>query len=167
MTELLAVYLRDHHAGAQAGTALSKRAAEHVRVAGARGGELAAVAAEIADELRLLESMMERLDISPSAVKDSIAAAGERIGRLKGNGSVLKRSPLSDVVELEALLAGITAKSAMWRALLQLTDSVEALDGDELRALEEQAHRQLEVVDACRLEAARVAFGGRPQAAAV
>lgn len=42
---------------------------------------------------------------------------GERVGRLKPNGSVLRRAPLSDLVEVEALLDAVHAKQAGWRAL--------------------------------------------------
>jgi hypothetical protein len=109
---------------------------------------------------------MERLGISPSSVKDTLAEAAERLGRLKSNGTVLARSPLSNVVELEALVVGITGKEAMWAALEQLCEHEPKLDADELARLIERARRQRQVVDDCRLEAARIAFETRVQPSA-
>jgi hypothetical protein len=166
VSELLAIYLRDHHAAGSAGVALARRAAEHAELPAARLDQLAAVAAEIAEDLRSLESVMAGLEISPSAVKDTVATVGERVGRLKLNGSVLTRSRLSTVLELETLVAGITAKQALWKALAILSEAEPALDADELGRLEQRAGRQRKVVEACRLEAVRAAFVASPGAAA-
>jgi hypothetical protein len=166
VNELLAIYLRDHHAAGRAGTALARRTAEHLDLPSERRRAVQAVAAEIAEDLRSLESVMERLGTSPSPVKDTLAEAAERIGRLKSNGAVLRRSPLSDVIELEALVVGITGKLAMWTALQALCEHEPGLDADELARLVDRALRQREIVDECRLEAVRLAFDVRTEAAA-
>ena len=96
MAELLAIYLRDHHAGSSAGVALAKRAARN----GAgldHGDELAEIARQIDDDRQALELLMARLGVRPSAVKVAGARAGELIGRLKANGRFRQRSPLSNV----------------------------------------------------------------------
>ena len=41
----------------------------------------------------------------------------ERVGRLKPNGRLLRRAPLSDLIEIEGLLDAVHAKAAGWRAL--------------------------------------------------
>ncbi len=41
----------------------------------------------------------------------------EKVGRLKANGHLLRRSPLSDLVEMEALVLGVQGKAAGFRAL--------------------------------------------------
>jgi hypothetical protein len=110
--------------------------------------------------LRSLEAIMASLGIGPSAVKDSVMVVAERLGRLKGNGSVVRRSPLTNVVELEALLVGIRGKEALWSSLLLLADAGGPLDGRELAGLVDRARVQRETVEACRLEAARLVFGG-------
>jgi hypothetical protein len=155
----LAIYLRDHHAMGRAGTALARRAAAGAELAFVRQAELAAVAGEIAQDLASLEAIMSRLGVDPSAVKDSVALAGERLGRLKSNGTVVARSPLSSVVELESLVAGITSKQGMWRALALLASRDDRLDSAVLERLTARAERQLQVVEACRIEAAANAFG--------
>jgi len=68
--------------------------------------------------------------------------AAERLGRLKLNGHVLSRSPLSTLVELELLRLGVEGKAAGWRTLkvvaaTRRSVSVERLDGLIARALEQ------------------------------
>jgi hypothetical protein len=162
--EHLGIYLRDHHAAGRAGSALAHRVAAHTGLPLLRRAELNAVAREVAEDLATLESMMTTLGIDPSAVKDGVALVGERLGRLKLNGSLVSRSPLSSVLELEGLLAGITAKAAMWRALALLAERGAAFDAEELQRLNERAERQREVVETCRLEAAARAFDASPAA---
>jgi hypothetical protein len=166
VNELLAIYLRDHHAAGRAGTALARRTADHLDLPPARREAMQAVAAELAEDLRTLEAIMDRLGTSPSPVKDALAEAGERLGRLKSNGAVLARSPLSNVIELEALVVGITGKLAMWTALQELCEHEPGLGADELARLTDRALRQREIVDDCRLEAARLAFEARTEASA-
>ena len=157
--DLLAVYLRDHHAAGRAGVALARRAAEDVDASVSPGGELAGIAHEVAEDLVTLELIMDAVDVTPSSAKDALAAVGERVGRLKGNGRVFERSPLSDVVELETLVAGIRAKEALWQSLMLATAGEPRLDAVDLGRLIERARRQGDVVETCRQEAARIAFG--------
>jgi hypothetical protein len=44
----------------------------------------------------------------------------------------MRRSPLSDLIELEAMRTGVEGKAALWRALRALADSDSRLDCDEL-----------------------------------
>jgi hypothetical protein len=78
----------------------------------------------------------------------------EKAGRLKLNGSLLSRSPLSDLVELEGLALGVQGKLAGWRLLKALDDP--RLDGTELDRLIARAEDQAE-----RLETLRLATGQR------
>jgi hypothetical protein len=159
---LLAIYLQDHHAAALAGTRLARRVASAAQPERA-SAELSAVAQEIAEDLATLESIMRKLGTGPSGVKDAMARAGERIGRLKLNGRLRTRSPLSDVVELETLVVGITGKQALWRSL----QSVGMLPNEELDHLVERAERQKRIVEGAREAAARRAFGVSDRSAAV
>lgn len=149
---LLAIYLRDHHAAAVAGTRLARRVA-NVAPRDA-SGELSKVAKEIAEDLATLERFMGRLGTRPDLVKDAIARAGERLGRLKLNGRLRTRSPLSDVVELETLVVGIAGKEALWSSLRSAT----SLPSDELDHLIDRAEGQKRIVERAREAAVRRAF---------
>ena len=137
----LAIYPRDHHAAAVAGTRLARRAPNVVpRDA---SGQLPKVAKEIAEDLATLERFMGRLGTRPDRVKDAIARAGERLGRLKLNDRLRTRSPLSDVVELETLVVGIAGKEALRSSLRSAT----SLPSEELNHLIDRAEGQKRIVD--------------------
>ncbi|MDP9435302.1 MAG: hypothetical protein M3P93_08975, partial [Actinomycetota bacterium] len=51
------------------------------------------------------------------ATRCSAAGCWRRSARLKANGHLLRRSPLSDLVEMEALVLGVQGKAAGFRAL--------------------------------------------------
>lgn len=60
----------------------------------------------------------------------------ERVGRLKPNGRLLRRSPLTDLVEIEGLLGAVSAKATGWQALhaVEAPPWAAAVDLDELAA---------------------------------
>lgn len=148
---LLSTYLRDHHAGAVAGLNLARRLAS-ANEGNEYGGELGLIAAEIEEDMTALEGLMEDLGVSPDQLKDLAATVGEKLGRLKPNGRWLSYSPLSRLLELEALTLGVSGKQALWRALRQTVGSeVEGVDFDELAS---RAERQRERLEALRLRAA-------------
>ena len=150
----LAIYLRDHHAAGSAGRRLAARAAKNVSPEVEGRDELARVAKEIDADLKRLEAIMRSEGVTPSTVKDTLAGFLEVLGRLKLNGRILSRSPLSDVIELEALLVGITGKAALWRTLDTATT------GHEIDALTERAQAQIDVVSRCRDSAVLNTFSG-------
>ena len=157
MTELIAVYLRDHHAGATAGLQLARRSAGSNR-GSSYGEELEAIAAEIEEDLRTLERVMEQLGVRPDGVKDRLAWAGERLGRLKRNGTWLSYSPLSRVIELEGLVIGVTGKLALWEALGSVVG--DAPGGVDLEAMRARARDQRSRLEGLRRRAAAEAFSG-------
>ena len=57
------------------------------------------------------------MDVDPNPLLGVALQVGERIGRLKPNGRVLRRSPLSDLIEVEALVDAVAAKRTGWHAL--------------------------------------------------
>jgi hypothetical protein len=67
-------------------------------------------------------------------------------------------SPLSRLLELEGLGAGIEGKHALWSALSELAAQVPALERDELKALAERAADQRQRLEPHRLRAAQVAL---------
>jgi len=150
-TELLGIYLNDHLAGAMAGTELARRISR-------THPELRALAAEIdADRGELLD-VMRTFGVEPRQHKAAIGWLTEKAGRLKLNGRLLGRSPLSDVLELETLRVGIVGKAAMWRALQTLPGQNAGADAERLDRLLRRAEGQADLVDAYRLRIAPKAF---------
>ncbi|MCS0602741.1 hypothetical protein NX794_16195 [Streptomyces sp. LP11] len=150
---LLSIYLNDHLAGATAGT----RRADHLAAVTrgtALGRALAPVAAEITEDRAALLGIMRDLDVPVRHYKVWGAWAAEKAARLKGNGRLVRRSPLSTVLELEALRLGIEGKAAGWTTLRRLADSESRLDAGLLDRLIDRARRQLETVESWRVRAA-------------
>lgn len=153
--DLLPLYLRDHHAASAAGVALATRLAREEASSEPFGSELAELAVQIASDRATLREVMEAMEIEPNLVKIALARVVERASRLKLNGRLLARSPLSPVVELETLGAGIHAKRDLWTTLEHATRNA-AIDFGELRA---RADEQLAVVERLRNVASGRAFG--------
>ena len=105
---------------------------------------------------------MCQLGVSANPLKVGLVRIVERLGRLKLNGRLLRRSPLSDVVELETLVVGVRGKEALWTALR--TASVR-LEGIDLDALVDSARAQGAEIEARRVSAVSNAFLGAPPAA--
>lgn len=113
------------------------------------------VANQIARDRETLEDVMRQLSIKPSAIKVGVVRLAERAGRLKLNGTLFRRSPLSSVIELETLAVGVRGKEALWSALQKADVRV----NDDLEALTESARAQGAELEALRLSAAARAFG--------
>jgi hypothetical protein len=113
----LAIYLKDHHAAGSAGARLAARLAENISPDVEGRDELARVAQQVKEDLHTLERVMLAEKVRPNATKDTLAKGLELLGRLKPNGQVTGRAPLTDVIELETLLVGIAGKAALWRSL--------------------------------------------------
>lgn len=97
------IYLNDHLATATGAVELAGRA--HGAMSdGPAAPWLAAAQRELTAERDLLVEAMVRLQVRRDRVKQAAGWLGEKAGRLKFNGSLLRRSPVSDVVELEGLL---------------------------------------------------------------
>lgn len=156
---LLHIYLNDHLAGATAGVELARRVAGTHK--GKKSGEaFQDLAKEIGEDRDALLRMMRALGVP---VRQYMVYAGwiaEKIGRLKPNGHLRSRSPLSDLVELEAMRLGIEGKASGWRTLRAVADHDDRLSGEELDELLARAQRQAETVEELRTETAEAIFGG-------
>lgn len=75
---------------------------------------------------------------------------GEKAGRLKPNGRLVSRSPLSDLVELEAMRLGVEGKLCAWRSLLALAGTDTRIGRARITGLLQRAERQIETLDALR-----------------
>ena len=154
--KLLGIYLNDHLAGSVVGTRLARRIAKHNE--GNRYGSAASqLAEEIEQDKETLEALMDRLDVRRKRFRLAVAAIAETAGRLKPNGKVVGYSPLSRVIELEALTVGITGKLELWQSLQATGEPVDGVHADQLiRRAEDQRERVRDL----RLQAAREAFSG-------
>jgi hypothetical protein len=142
----LGIYLNDHLAGATAGVELARRVA--------KAGQLPAdqetvrqLAAEITEDRAALMQIMRTLGIPVRGYKVFAAWAGEKAGRLKPNGRIRTRSPLSSLEELEILRLGVEGKVAVWRTLRAHAGDDPRLEAAQLDELTARAGRQAEVLD--------------------
>lgn len=155
---LLGIYLNDHLAGSVVGSNLSRRlAARERRLAGAEA--LERLATEIAVDREELVDMMRILDVPIRHYKMWAASAAERAGRLKLNGRLITRSPLSRVLELEAMRLGVEGKAAGWRTLRSLAETDGRLDIRRLDELIARARMQADELERLRVQAAVEVFG--------
>ena len=115
LQDLLAIYLNDHLVGATAGANLAHRLAQ--AEGGEVGAELARLDREIAEDRDDLLHMMSELGLEARRYKVALGWMAEKAGRLKSNGHLVRRSPLSTVLELETLRMGVLGKLSGWKAL--------------------------------------------------
>jgi hypothetical protein len=156
---LLPIYLQDHFAGATFGVELARRAARENR-----GTDLGTFLAdgllpEIVEDRETLRLLMDRLGLRPSRVKTAAASLSEKAGRLKLNGELLRYSPLSRLIELEGLAAGIEGKHALWLSLHAVRDRDRRLANVDFEGLARRARSQRERLEPFRLAAAIEALG--------
>jgi hypothetical protein len=151
----LGVYLNDHYAGSTGAIELVRRAARQYE-----GSELGAffsrMGAEIHEDRKTLEAIMARDGISRQRHKRAAAWLAEKAGRLKFNGALLRRSPLTPFVELETLAIGINGKLLLWRALQAAPPDPET--AAQVDYLVERAEQQLAEVERRRIETGRQAL---------
>lgn len=158
MSGYLAVYLTDHLAGSTAGLELFRRAAR-AQAGTPHGPLLAELRDQVREDREALLALAAALGVRVPAYKVVGGWVLEKAGRLKANGHLVTRSPLSDLVELEAMRLGVEGKACLWRALLQLEDP--RLDAAALRVLLERALAQAGALEELRLRtASRVLSAG-------
>ncbi|WP_139209759.1 hypothetical protein [Microlunatus flavus] len=158
MPSPLVVLLRNHQAGGRAAVDLFGRAAS---AQGARpwADGLRRLREEAREDLDFNEAVMRRLGVSSSPVQVAGTRLTERLGRLKPNGRLVRRSPLSDVVELEGLIATVHVKIAGWQAA-RTGDFLTAEERGRLDVLEARARTQAERLVEMHREAAADVLGG-------
>jgi hypothetical protein len=118
------------------------------------GSELQAIAAEIGRDRAALLDIMTSLGVAVRSYKAGAAWIGEKAGRLKFNGRVLARSPLSDLEELELLRLGVEGKAAGWRTLRAQADTDARIDAERLDELIARAKTQASQLEELRVRAA-------------
>jgi len=149
----LDIYLRNHEAAARSGHDLVRRTATNQRHR-PYADDLRRLVIENREDLDALQGLMRRFDVSPDPLLGATLRLGERVGRLKPNGHLIRRAPLSDLVEIEGLLLATQAKAAGWRALAAAGVGQAA----ELEDLLRRAERQLERLSGIHRQAAATAL---------
>jgi hypothetical protein len=154
----LNIYLNDHLAGSIVGYELAKRSSASNQ--GTSFGDfLETLVSELETDRASLEEVMDMVGAPKDRVKPALGWLAEKMGRLKLNGQIRGYSPLSRVLELEGLRAGVEAKLCLWISLKELSASDGRLVMDFDRLIE-RATSQQERLEEQRLEAARIAFEG-------
>ena len=153
----LRIYMNDQLAAGVVWREVSRRS-QRSNEGSEVGDALARVATAIAEDVATFERIMERLGVARSPVKPRLAVVGERLGRLKLNGSVTSYSPLSRFVELDFLAMGIDGKKLLWANLRDLADVKSRLPDVDFDRLIERAEAQRAEIEPFRREAARRAF---------
>jgi hypothetical protein len=155
--ELLETYLQDHRAGAETGGDLAHRVAEE-NAGTPYEPFLVRLAQEIEQDTGILEDVMGRFGVRKPAFKMAGAKVTERLGHLKPNEQLAGYSPLSRVLELEGLRAGVQAKLGLWDSLAQIAPSDDRLDEAEMAGCAARAEAQLQELREHHGRAAREAF---------
>jgi hypothetical protein len=123
--------------------------------------DLRRIAAEITQDRAALLQIMGELGVGVRHYKVYAAWAGEKAGRLKLNGHLVSRSPLSDLEELEFLLLGVEGKTAGWHTLRALADYDTRLDQGQLDELIARAKRQSGTLEILRGRAVAALIAAR------
>ena len=154
---MLAIYLRHHVAASRGGTDLFHRSARTQLSKEARQ-ELRDLAAEVSQDREQLLRILRRLGIPRPRFAEVLVGVAETLGRLKPNGTLVRRSPLSDVMELEALSTAVTAKRLGWVTLRLVGERDGRFDPAEMDALIVRAEEQQDRLEALRGQAVLGAF---------
>src|SRR4051812_20610478 len=93
-----------------------RRLAAHEQEA-SDAAKLSAVAADIEQDRQTLNDVLEAAGVSPRWYKTAMAWLGEQAGLLKTNGRLVRRSPLTSVLELEFMRMAVSGKTALWESL--------------------------------------------------
>lgn len=154
----LAIYLRDQLALGIAWRELARRAQRNNGDT-ALAQALTRVASGIAEDVRTFETIMSRLGVRPNPVKNTLAVAAERVGRLKLNGRLSGYSPLSRFVELDVLVMGIEGKKVLWTTLSDVAGLGTRLPEIDFAELIRRAEQQRAELEPFRVHAGKEAFG--------
>jgi hypothetical protein len=155
---LLATYLNDHLAAATAGRELARRMAGSNRNDELYGPPAQRLAAEVEEDRDSLLALMSALGAGTDHAKVAAGWTAEKLGRLKPNGRLISYSPLSRLVELEALTLSVQGTLAMWEAVLEVLGGDPRLEEIDLDQLGARARGQLETLERLRLAASHEAL---------
>ena len=156
MNNPLATYLHDHLAGANFAVELlqnlQQQHSDHET-----GAFAATILAEVQEDRKVLERIIQNIGESHFDAKDALAWLGEKVSRVKlSNG---QPDDLSTFEALEMLDLGIAGKVSLWRALRVIGQFDGRLAAFDFVALLQRAQDQFNRVENYKLSIARCAFG--------
>jgi hypothetical protein len=125
---------------------------------GAEGAALGDVATAIAEDVVTFKQIMRRLGFGTRTPKNALAVVAERVGRLKLNGHLVSRSPLSRFEELDFLVMGIDGKVVLWQNLRDGAGLGQRLPDVDFDGLIERARRQRAELEPFHAQAAQAAL---------
>lgn len=155
--EFLRIYIRDHDGASSGGIRLAERCYESNRTTslGPRLGSLVETLRTAQNEVRVIA---ERLAIKPSALRQATTWLGATVGGLKLNGRWTSYSPLSRVVEIEALTSAVSAQLRLWETLQRLVPFEHRFDAASIEGFLARCHELLDDLSAMHDVAADEAF---------
>lgn len=154
--QLLTIYLSDHLSGATGAVQrLSAMASGYTDLA--VHDDLVALAEQITQDRQALLDICKQVGVQPQRYKVVAGWLGETLGHLKFNGRIRSRSPLTPLVEIEAIEVGVVGKRNLWRTLGTHAKTLKLRD-DYLAELHNRATAQLRIIERCHDELAQVAF---------
>lgn len=111
---------------------------------------------EVTAQGKILEETLATLGCERSLWKKAAGWLAEKVGRLKPNNSLVGYSPLSRLVELEALLLAAQSRQCLWSTMTGgAVPQIPAFDFD---GLQRQAREQLVEIETHRQAAVEPAF---------
>jgi hypothetical protein len=154
--DLLGLYLSDHLTGATAGAERIERMADDF-VDTPVFARLSELTEEVRLERAFLQQLIHDLGMRQRRYRQAASWAAEHVGRLKGNGRLLSRSPLTLVLETELMRSAVIGKLGVWQTLEANADEL-SLDPGAFAELAANVPHQLEVLDAIHEYARTRAF---------
>jgi hypothetical protein len=154
---MLNIYLRNHEAAAVGGLQLFRRCCKANRGT-AYFAELQQLTNDVRSDRDALRRICRLFAVKFSTAGRAMAYTGATLGRIKPNGRLFQYSPLSRVIELEALSAGVMSKLRLWESLSRLSAVEPRLDKAELDRLVADANEQLDALRRLHDSAAEEAF---------
>lgn len=153
---LLGLYLSDHLTGATAGLGRIERMADSYQDTPFHA-DLAELTEQIRGERQLYRTLLATLGIRRPRYRQVVAGVGERLGRLKLNGRIMERSPLTVMLELELMRSAVTGKLSGWQTLEEYADDL-GLEPERFARLAEMTRRQLALLERLHEHAREQAF---------
>ena len=150
----LARYLNDHLAGSVVVLELLPHL-ESVYAGTEKECFFAELHTQIEADCQTLQTLMQRLEVAQSPLRQAGAWLAEKVAQLKLRVEDREQGAFYLLESLEIIKVGIEGKQSLWQALAA---AVPELQGTDYAALKQRAQEQGERVEAKRIEAAVRAF---------
>lgn len=142
---LFGLYLSDHFSGATAGLERMELMTRTYWDTPFHA-ELAEATEQLRGERELYRDLLDRLEVPRRRYRQVAAWLGERAGRLKLNGRIVQRSPMTPVLEAELMRSAVLGKIGGWQTLREHSGET-GLDPGQFDELIDLARRQIEMLD--------------------